>query len=452
MLRTEARERVADAAVLAQADRAAPVRNVLYPLYILALFAAVYGHTIVRGIVIFIDPVQVAAGLASWQALVVVAVVVAVSLRVAVRLGRRRGPVAPPLPWVDLVVSTAIDRAESLRGWWWQAIVALCGGGFIIGVMLGGAMWSGGAFGPLVFAGCVLVGPAFGWVLAMLWLRGESGPLERTAEGRAAPWDAALRTIPLAQLRTQSARSAAIELGVFSGDARAIRLQISEPITAGRRLRLRAGRPVATMVRRDLLGLRRNPESLVAGAVLALAAGAGLGWLFAAPGRPLVVAVLVAFGLHLAFGALGEGLRQQADSGGAHPFLGLSWWRELVAHLVMPSLITAVAGIAAAVAVPGSSRDVAVVGCLTLVVLVAGLHTWAAFRGPSPYPAYLPNGRWWAVGWYALPGAAAATWGTFVLHALRGGIPDAGWWLASPLLAVALGVVRARIAWARARH
>lgn len=433
------RERVARAAHRVQAGPAALRGSVAYPLYVVALLTAIYGHSLLRAVVVVANPTVLAAALSSWPALAVGGVLVVLGLRAAHRAGRTRGPAVPPLAWVDLVVGTDVDRAEALRGWWWQSVTAVCGAGLILAATLGGASWTSGATGPGALVASLVLGPTVGFAVAALWLRGQAAQVRPLTDGSGSPWARALRRISLDELRAQAARASAAGARLATGNVRAAGLHLSSPVTTGRRLRLRPGRPAPTMVRRDLLGLRRVPETLTRGMALVALAGAGVGWAATLPGRSLALATLIALLAHLGCGALTEGLRLQADRGD-DDLLGLPWAQEFAAHLVAPAVLTGViAAGAGALAAPPGTRTAAAGTSLGLGAVAVGAHAWAAFRGLSPYPAYLPNGRILAVAWHLVPPAVTAVCGGYVAYLAPTNPGAALPWLVAAPVGVLLG-------------
>ncbi len=120
------------------------VQRVLYAVYLLGLLAFTYGFTVARALFITSDPAWLHDRLLGPGA-AVVAVALAVALTVLVHgLGRRRGPVVPPLPWVDHVVAGPLDRAATLREWWLVSATLLVAGATVFAGVLGGGLWASG--------------------------------------------------------------------------------------------------------------------------------------------------------------------------------------------------------------------------------------------------------------------------------------------------------------------
>ena len=158
------------------------VQRVLYAVYLLGLLAFTYGFTVARALFITSDPAWLHDRLLGPGA-AVVAVLLAVALTVLVHgLGRRRGPVVPPLPWVDHVVAGPLDRAATLREWWLVSATLLVAGATVVAGVLGGGLWASGTTGPASLVVALLVGPALGAVVAAAWLAGQVGAGESGAD------------------------------------------------------------------------------------------------------------------------------------------------------------------------------------------------------------------------------------------------------------------------------
>ena len=248
------------------------VQRVLYAVYLLGLLAFTYGFTVARALFITSDPTWLHDRLLGPGA-AVVAVLLAVALTALVHgLGRRRGPVVPPLPWVDHVVAGPLDRAATLREWWLVSATLLVAGATVLAGVIGGGLWASGTTGPVSLFVALLVGLGLGVVVAAAWLAGQVGAgasgadaLPSTHGGgrgrgiRLLGPSAALRRLGLTTLRAQSIRSTRLGGAVLAGDLRAARLEAATPVHRGRGLRLRSHGRLLTVVARDRLGLRRQP-------------------------------------------------------------------------------------------------------------------------------------------------------------------------------------------------
>ncbi len=435
--------------VLHGEDGTGAAQRILYGVYVTALLVATYGFTLARALFATREPAALRRELLSAPALVTAVVVLAVLVGLARLAGRTRGPVVPPLPWTDHVVTTSLDRALALRQWWRYAAAGGLAGGTVLGAALGAGAWSDGVGGPAWLAGGVLAGPVTGWVLVIAWLGGQvaagPGPLGGGASGGSAlRWlarpGAALRRLGVDDLRRHAARSTRVGGGILAGDLRAVRLEVAPPVTRGRSLRLRSAGPWWTVVRRDVLGLRRSPGSVVAGAAVTALAVAGVTWALDDPAAPSALTWPAVAAGYLGFGWWAEGLRLQGDNGGTTPMLGVWGRREALAHLVVPSvLFTVVTGVVApavgGAAVLAGSAGAGLAGAalvpagwtLLLLVGIAGAQLLAAFRGQPPRLAFLPTaGPGLMAVWFAGPFLLAVVPGAVLTAVASSRGPGAG--------------------------
>lgn len=383
------------------------VQRVLYAVYLLALLAFTYGFTVARALFITSDPAWIRDRLLSPGA-ALVALALALALTALVHgLGRRRGPVVPPLPWVDHVVAGPLDRAATLREWWLVSATLVVAGATVLAGVLGGGLWASGTAGPSALVVALVAGPALGAVVAGAWLAGQVGAGETGAEPvpgadrrtglRPVGPPTALRRLGLPMLRAQSIRSTRLGGAVLAGDLRAARLEAATPVRRGRGLRLRSRGPILTVVARDLLGLRRQPGLLLSGTLLAAPGAAGVAWSLSDPEVPMAFAVVAVAALYLGVGVWAEGLRLLGDTFGTPGLSGLGLGAEAAAHTVLPASLFVAAGLPLAlvvrVLVPGSA--VAVGGVLLWMVGVGALvlaAQWVtAFRGRPPFLAFIPD-------------------------------------------------------------
>jgi hypothetical protein len=407
--RAEDKERLKDVThVLHGEHGTGAVQRVLYAVYLLGLLAFTYGFTVARALFITSDPAWLHDRLLGPGA-AVVTVLLAVALTVLVHgLGRRRGPVVPPLPWVDHVVAGPLDRAAVLREWWLVSATLLVAGVTVLAGVLGGGLWASGTTGPASLAVALIVGPALGAALAAAWLAGQVGAggsgaeaLPRTdGDGRGVRLlspSAALRRLGLPALRAQSIRSTRLGGAVLAGDLRAARLEAATPVHRGRGLRLRSHGRLLTVVARDLLGLRRQPGLMLSGALLAAPGAAGVAWSLSDPEVPVALAVVSVAALYLGVGVWAEGLRLLGDTLGTPRLSGLGLGTEAGAHTVLPASLFVLVALPLCLAVhllvPGTG-----VGGPSLLLWTAGVGAFvlaaqwvAAFRGRPPFLAFLPD-------------------------------------------------------------
>lgn len=416
------RDRLEDALHVINGGRSSgAMRQVLYALYLVALLGAIYGFTAVRGALTSIDPRVVDGVLGSWWSVAALAALGLAGAAAARWMGRLRGPAAPPLPYVDLVVGTGIDRFLALRGGAGAMLTAVVAVGVILGGLVGGGVWAAGRVGVAALLGGLVGGAALGAVLAWAWLAGQaardtSGPAPAR---RRASFAGALRSLRIADLRRQAIRSTHIGGAMLAGDLRAVRLDVATPVTRARSRRLRPGPAWVTVARRDILGLRRSPQPALVGA---LSLGVAMAALAAALAEPIIPAGAPVVAMALAYagaGQLAEGLRLIADNAGTPPLLGIGFRAEAAAHLLVPAAGTlavgAVAGLPVTLALGGPPATWLVwLVALTAVLLAAA--ALGAFRGAPPDTSFVPEfGPIAMVYWYARPLVLAAVSGGLLL-------------------------------------
>ena len=210
----------------------------------------------------------------------------------------------------------------------------------------------------------------------------------------------------LNELRTQAARSTRIVGGIHAGDLRAVRLEAARPVTRGRTLRLGRRGPVATLVARDVLGLRRSPAAALVGLGLSVLGGVTLGATLGSGAVPPLVGFVAAIVSYVGFGALAEGLRLEADTVGTPALFGTPPVRAAATHLIVPGrahlVATTVAGSLTGTAVGAAVGDV-LPWCVMTTVILAGGSLLAAYRGrpPTTFSA-VPSPQTVAI-WYSTP-------------------------------------------------
>jgi hypothetical protein len=417
-------------------------RQAWYAGYVVFLGALAYGFPVVQAIVKTADPAALRSQLATpLAAVIVVAAVVAVLLAMY-SAGAHRGPVVPPLPWIDHVVTTPADRAVTV-GRWWRLALGLC---VFLGLLFGATVGAGVAYAGLTgwyAAGLfVLVGGLLGWLGAALWLWGQVRSLPGSG------WEAqtllrgrvSLRALHVDVLRQHAANSSTIGGSVLAGNLRTARLQLARPVRRARSARLRASGPVMIFVRRDLLGMRRVPSGLWTGLALSLLGAVIIAWSLTHPAAPAVAVTIGLLPAYFGFGAWSEALRLQADNLGTPTLLGTTVRSETLAHLVVPVALTVavlVGAVAVASVLVAAWSATALALAVVLSALLAGGHLLAAFRGAAPHATFSPGGAGPVVliGWYLLPGLVVLVIGT-VAAALSHGSPNGLLWGAVLVLAV----------------
>jgi hypothetical protein len=425
--------------------------NAVYAAYVAVIASLVYGIPAVHAFFAFVDPAWTAQHLTGWQGVLVLGGAGVGLLLLAYRLGSVRGPVVPDLPYLDQVAGSAIDRALVLRRWWLFSLFGCVLAGLLGGGVVGAGMALANVASFAVLVPTVLVGTAVGLGLAGAWLWGQvrSWPTGDRGPGVLLRPRRALRALHVVGLRTQSARAVTVGGAVLAGDLRAARLDVAPPTTRARHTRLRARGPVAIVVARDALGLRRSPGALVVGAVLALVGCWALGQA-TSPGVPSMVAFAGTLASYLGFGAWAEGLRLQGDNAGTPPLLGLPFRIEALAHVVAPSALYAASSVLVGtwLVVVAHAGPAAVWWPLLTTGLLAGAHLMAAFRGLPPLSLFAPGSAVASVTfWYSRPllltlvGGVAST-ALLVRTGVENGVPAV---LLFAWLALTLGRRRVRL-------
>ncbi|CAN7209428.1 hypothetical protein [Knoellia sp. LjRoot47] len=405
------RERLADIVHVLHGPSGSPARKeVAYAAYVAFILVGLYGFPVLRALVRAGDRGGMADALRSpWLALVAL-VVVAGSAALAREAGRVRGPLVAPVPWVDHVVASSLDRWAALRPWFGYSLFAVLAAGATTGLLVGASFWGARVAPFWVVAPAVVVGAAVGLLVGGSWLLGQSRSgttADSPAPGDGPPWVAEVRRLGLHDLRTQSARSNRIVGGVQAGDLRAVRLEAARPVTRARSARLRHRGPVMTLVARDVLGLRRAPGAAVVGLALSATAAWALGATLSSTSVPPLVAFVAALVSHMGFSSLSEGLRLEADTMGTPALFGSPPVRAAATHLLVPGgihlAVTTVVGCAAAV-VAGADVGTALPWLVMTTVVLAGGNLLAAYRGRPPTGPFnaVPSAQGVLL-WFAMP-------------------------------------------------
>ncbi len=418
-----------------------------YGAYVAFLGALAYGFPVAQAVFRTTDPAWLRQQLSSPVALGGVVLSIAGILWALYSAGSVRGPVVPPLPWIDHVVTTPIDRALAVRRWWQVSLGASIFGGALTGLVLGGGIAFAGIAPWYAVVLATLVGAGLGWLAGSIWLWGQvrswpGGPRGPRLVLRHAD---ALRGLHIEGLRTHSANTSTIGGSVMAGNLRTARLQLARPVRHARRARLRPAGPFAVLVRRDVLGLRRIPSSFWTGLAFTAMGTAVIVWTLTHPAAPVLAITLGLLPAYLGFGAWAEGLRLQADNAGTPSLLGATERLQAWAHLVVPTLLTVLA-LAVGLLVSSRSGGDVVAGALmapVLVGLLAGGHLLAAFRGSPPQAAFASSsGPTTLVFWYVLPGLVVLVLGTFTTWLVRNTTTGLTWALPLAVLVVGWGLLR----------
>ncbi|KGN38319.1 hypothetical protein [Knoellia subterranea] len=415
----DAVDRLEDARHVLHGSRGDSARkDVAYAAYVTLIVVGLYGFPVLRALLVAGDRAGMAAGLTSPWAMLIGALVVAALVLVAREAGRVRGPVVAPVPWVDLVVSSSVSRWAALRPWFGYSLFAVLFAGGLAGLLVGTSLWGAQVSGAWVVPVAVVGGLIVGLLAGAAWLLGQSRlspPLPPTMPrvDEATPSRGLIHTrreverLGLTELRTQAARSGRILGGVQAGDLRAVRLEAARPITRARSARLRHRGPVATIVARDLLGLRRTPTSGVVGVLLTAAAAGALGATLGSSAVPPMVGLLAGAVSFAGFSALSEGLRLEADTMGTPALFGLPPVRAALAHLVVPAanhlVVTAVVGTLSGRAAGAGLPDV-LPWLVISSLLLCGSTLLAAYRGRPPTSQFSPvPSPQTVLMWYSFP-------------------------------------------------
>jgi hypothetical protein len=417
-----------------------------YAAYVLTLMALVYGFPFVQATFKTSDSATLSTQLHSGAAYGVGLATVAAILGAAVWAGRFRGPVVPPMPWIDLVLAAPVDRALAVRRWWRYAVVGGLFVGGLSGLTLSAGLAYAGVVGPLAIPASLVGGLVLGIAVVRVWLWAQVRSWPGPDRSLSLLWrvDDALRELHGESLRQHSANTSTLAGSAMTGNLRNARLAFARPVRRARARRLRPGRPFTVLVRRDVLGLRRQPSSMLTGLGLFALGAVVLAWALSQPAAPGIAVPLSLVPLYLGFGAWAEGLRLQADNIGTPSLIGSGPLEEASAHLVAPAVLATVVlggSYAVAVALSGGSVGgpagaaeaagsagaaaatgaVGIVGAVASIICVlgalAGGHLLAAFRG-QPTMVTSPQGL---IAWYLMPSVVVLIAGSLLPLLLRAG-------------------------------
>ncbi len=400
--------------VLARGGQRGSWHNVGYAVYVAALFGLVWGLPLAQQALRAADPGpwRAAAQGSSPVAVTAWSIGIVATLATLAWLGGRvRGPIAPDLSYIDLVVASPLDRLLTVRPWWRLTLFGSVVVGTILGLVLTGALAFLGLAGLGVLAAGALAGASAGVAVAWAWLLGQTSARgagrSPVVAGRSGPSGHPLRRLTVPALHDQAITSRTIGGAALMGDLRGARLAAGGRPMTGRALRLRPARPFQVIVRRDVIGLRRNPIRLAA-ATLAMVLGSGLLCLrVGATSAPLWTSLLGA--LVGSAGLLGaaEGLRLQGDNTGTPALLGIPPRHEAIAHLALPALLYAgcVTLAGGALALAGLISPEALPWATAFGGIMLGQALIGAFRGLAPVPVFSPRmGIPALIGWAVAPG------------------------------------------------
>jgi len=419
--------------------------DALYPAYVAVIAAGAYGIPAAQQLFRSLDGKWLAEHALTPAGAIVAGVAAALLLALVRFVGRVHGPVVPPLPYLELVVTSPLPRKVTLGRNWRLSLVGSVFGGLLVGAVSGAGLAIAHAARPVLLLPATLGGGLIGLLVAEQWLRGQlrASSLE-FQPGPALPRGRrnALALLDISSLRRQAASNVTIGGAVLAGDLRTVRLDAARPTTHARRVRLRYSGPRAVIARRDVLGLRRAPGAALYGLGCAAAGSAGLMLSLQSPRTPTVAPLVSLVLAYLGFGAWCEGLRLHADNSGTSRMLGLPYRDTAWAHLVVPASAWVLTGIVvdAGLSLARLVPPAAFVWTVGIGALLAGSHLMASFRGMAPAGVFGPNAGMPAlIFWYARPLLATLVVGTaMTAWAARIPVP---WVAFSWLLLFAAGVV-----------
>ena len=397
--------------------------STLYPVYVAVIVTGSYGVPAAQSLFRSLDHQWLADHVWSPGGAVGAAILTALLLTLVRLVGRVRGPVVPPLPYLDLVVASPMPRKVTLARNWRLSLGGSILGGLLVGTSVGAGLAIAKVAPPIVLLSTSVGGSLLGVLVAELWLQGQLQGSElglRAGSSLLGRRRNALALLDITGLRRQAASNVTMGGAALAGDLRTARLDAVRPPTHARRVRLKSSGPLTVFARRDLLGLRRAPGAALYGLGFAAAGSAGLMLSLQSPRTPTMAPLLSLALCHLGFGAWCEGLRLHADNSGTSRLLGVAYRDTALAHLAVPVvawvLTTIVVGVG--LSLVGMVGPTAVVWSLGTGALLAGTHLMAAFRGLPPIGVFGPKAGVPAmIFWYAKPilatlivGTATAAW------------------------------------------
>ncbi len=177
-------QRLADAREVLAGEERERSQNAVYVVYVAVIAAGAYGVPAAQALLRFVDPEWLASHLSGFRGVLLGAAILVAALALAYRLGRIRGPVVPPLPYLDIVAASPIDRALVLRPWWRLGLFGCLVGGLLIGLVIGAGLAIAALASAWVLLPAVGVGTVVGLLVAGSWLHGQvrdwpTGPAAR---------------------------------------------------------------------------------------------------------------------------------------------------------------------------------------------------------------------------------------------------------------------------------
>ncbi|MDF8264755.1 hypothetical protein [Luteipulveratus flavus] len=441
---TDERERLYTLRALAYGGHS-PVERMSFPLYVVALFAGIYGVTVAQGVLALVaaDSTRRDA-FAAWSPPAVGVLAVA-ALLAAYAFGRVRGPVVPDLSLVDLAVPTDIQRAAVLQPWWRAVVLTTVLAGGIVGAVAGAGLAIqdlGPPVSPVIGGG---IGAGYGWLLVHVWLRGQVLGAEDAPEVRdVLHTEDALCQLRRATIRSQAALDRAVTAALYAGDAAHLRREASLGRPRARQRRLRPAGASWVLLRADLLILRRAPYAAATGLALVAVATPVVVWALGQEGVLLALGVGLVV-LNAGAGALMRGLRSCADQVASPSLLGMPIARCALLHTTVGLVPIVVAWTASAVWMGGgvAPGTTALVGILLTVI---GSQVLGAFRGSPPTSMILgPESGGVLALWLILPHLVPLCVGLTAGGVASQGAQPAGILLLLGVAGLVLGLWRLRV-------
>lgn len=407
--------------LLADRTERKTAKDILYVAYASILTAGIIGYPTVSVILTNLTVPRLVEDLAESliERPVIAACLAAVVMAGMLVIGRFRGPVVPPLPYLTLVAGSPIPRRLALRRRWFQSVaigVIVTIAAATIAVVVQGQIST--LSGPGIALTLAAAIPA-GVIFCCLWLIGQSGDALRrnTLAGLggvsvtlgilaitrslteialwSGPWGwmtvlwqgivagpgtatwlafafllltAAMMAmgsvrildhLAAPEMAVQARRWNAAHTLAVTGDIRAAAGRLRPAPRWGRRWQSRFGRqPHLAVLRRDLIGLARSWSWTVFSAGGLVAGSAALAYSTGPFGAHTLLPYLAAIIVYLGAGGLSGGLRTMADLVGSPSNFGIGQRQLVLLHSVIPMLVGALLAGATGLAVSMFTPDV----------------------------------------------------------------------------------------------
>ena len=147
--------------------------DALYPVYVAVIAAGAYGIPAAQQLFRSLDGKWLADHALTPAGAVVAATAVALLLALVRFVGRVHGPVVPPLPYLELVVTSPMPRKVTLGRNWRLSLFGSVVGGLLVGAVSGAGLAIAHVAPPVLLLPATLGGGLLGVLVAELWLRGQ---------------------------------------------------------------------------------------------------------------------------------------------------------------------------------------------------------------------------------------------------------------------------------------